>query len=79
MGLKKKIKEHSNIKHANIGILANIQTFENKTLASIRTFNIGKFGYWRTFEHRTFQYSQNSEHCRTLQHECLTFGGPLST
>ena len=42
-GFKKKIKEHSNIEHANIRILANIRTFEhlkNRTLANIRTLNI---------------------------------------
>ena len=42
-GFKKKIKEHSNIEHANIRILANIRTFEhlkNRTLANIRTFEL---------------------------------------
>ena len=47
-GFRKKNKEHSNIEHANIRILANIRTFEhlkNRTLANIRTLNIRTFEY----------------------------------
>ena len=32
-GFKKKIKEHSNIEHANIRILANIRTFEKSNIS----------------------------------------------
>ena len=42
---KKKIKEHSNIEHANIRILANIRTFEKSNISehsNIEHFNIQK-------------------------------------
>ena len=59
------ISEHSNIEHPNIRILANIRTFELSNiwiLSNIRTSNISML--------------KKSEHCRTFEHECSTFGGP---
>ena len=52
-GFKKKIKERSNIEHANIRILANTRTFEhlkNRTLANIEDSNFRILANIRIFE-----------------------------
>ena len=58
----------SNARSCSANIRAREHGFEDS--------NFRTLGNWLTFEHPTFQNSKNSEHCRTLEHECSTFGGP---